>query len=157
MLAQNGKQSGRQGRGGYNEVEYHLSLPCLEYFIARKVRPVFEVYRQVFHVSAKKELVYTESEVKAKMLESEEELKYLKARNKILEKENKRLLARVQAVVEIKEQESDLKNSCFYYLVQNKLYHEWKDFHIDLCEKRILQRMERERKKRLAEISPLPF
>ena len=28
---------------------YMLSLPCLEYFIARKVRPVFEVYRRMFH------------------------------------------------------------------------------------------------------------
>ena len=28
---------------------YKLSLSYLEYFIARKVRPVFEVYRQVFH------------------------------------------------------------------------------------------------------------
>ena len=28
---------------------YMLSTSCLEYFIARKVRPVFEVYRQVFH------------------------------------------------------------------------------------------------------------
>jgi hypothetical protein len=28
---------------------YFLSVPCMEYFIARKVRPVFEVYRQVFH------------------------------------------------------------------------------------------------------------
>ena len=26
-----------------------LTVPCLEFFIARKVRPVFEVYRQVFH------------------------------------------------------------------------------------------------------------
>lgn len=30
-------------------VHYKLSVPCLEFFIARKVRPVFEVYRQVFH------------------------------------------------------------------------------------------------------------
>lgn len=28
---------------------YMLSVPCLEYLIARKVRSVFEVYRQVFH------------------------------------------------------------------------------------------------------------
>lgn len=28
---------------------YMLSVPCLEFFIARKVRPVFEVYRKVFH------------------------------------------------------------------------------------------------------------
>lgn len=35
--------------GGTMRVEYMLSVPCLEFFIARKVRPVFEVYRKVFH------------------------------------------------------------------------------------------------------------
>ena len=35
---------------------YMLSVPCLEFFIARKVRPVFEVYRQVFHKVASGEL-----------------------------------------------------------------------------------------------------
>lgn len=35
--------------GGTTRVEYMLSVPCLEFFIARKVRPVFEVYRKVFH------------------------------------------------------------------------------------------------------------
>lgn len=34
---------------GADKVTYMLSVPCLEFFIARKVRPVFEVYRQVFH------------------------------------------------------------------------------------------------------------
>lgn len=33
------------------KVEYKLTTSCMEYFIARKVRPVFEVYRQVFHKS----------------------------------------------------------------------------------------------------------
>ena len=28
---------------------YYLTSACLEYFVARKVRPVFEVYRRVFH------------------------------------------------------------------------------------------------------------
>lgn len=32
---------------------YYLSVSCLEFFIARKVRDVFEVYRQVFHKTAK--------------------------------------------------------------------------------------------------------
>ena len=41
-------------KGGLNVMgrpqnTYMLSIPCLEYLIARKVRPVFEVYRQVFH------------------------------------------------------------------------------------------------------------
>ena len=35
--------------GKFAETIYKLSLSCLEYFIARKVRPVFDVYRQVFH------------------------------------------------------------------------------------------------------------
>lgn len=33
--------------------DYYLTVPCMEFFIARKVRPVFEVYRQVFHTTAK--------------------------------------------------------------------------------------------------------
>ena len=50
-LAQNGKQNNLHS-GGANKIDYKLSLPCMEYFIARKVRPVFDVYRQVFHKTA---------------------------------------------------------------------------------------------------------
>ena len=54
VFAQNGKKSDDaqdEGRnvGGRPQNPYMLSVPCLEFFIARKVRPVFEVYRQVFH------------------------------------------------------------------------------------------------------------
>lgn len=35
--------------GGRPTNEYYLTTSCLEYFIARKVRPVFEIYRKVFH------------------------------------------------------------------------------------------------------------
>lgn len=49
LLAQNGKQNIRDPRGGSNKETYLLSLPCMEFFIARKVRPVFDVYRDVFH------------------------------------------------------------------------------------------------------------
>lgn len=41
---------------GGDKVTYMLSVPCLEFFIARKVRAVFEVYRQVFHKVASGEL-----------------------------------------------------------------------------------------------------
>lgn len=34
---------------GSIKYEYKISVPCLEFFIARKIRPVFEVYRKVFH------------------------------------------------------------------------------------------------------------
>lgn len=43
---------------GGDKVTYMLSVPCLEFFIARKVRPVFEVYRQVFHKVASGEIIH---------------------------------------------------------------------------------------------------
>lgn len=64
VFAKNGKKSGvfpqngeksddTQADGksvmGRPQNTYMLSVPCLEFFIARRVRPVFEVYRQVFH------------------------------------------------------------------------------------------------------------
>lgn len=36
-------------RGGKNKIDYFLSVPAMEFFIAKKVKEVFEVYRQVFH------------------------------------------------------------------------------------------------------------
>ena len=55
VLPQNGENSKALPENGGKPKEgrpvdiYMLSVPCLEFFIARKVRPVFEVYRQVFH------------------------------------------------------------------------------------------------------------
>lgn len=46
LLLNNGEQT---GRGGHNKITYKLSLSCMEWFIARKVRAVFEIYRQVTH------------------------------------------------------------------------------------------------------------
>lgn len=34
------------------KIDYFLTVSCLEYFIVKKVRPVFEVYRKVFHRAA---------------------------------------------------------------------------------------------------------
>lgn len=39
----------KNGIGYSRKIDYYLTIPCLEFFIARKVRAVFEVYRQVFH------------------------------------------------------------------------------------------------------------
>ena len=49
--ASNNAKTDKDGRnlGGRPQNTYMLSVSCLEFFIARKVRPVFEVYRQVFH------------------------------------------------------------------------------------------------------------
>lgn len=61
VLATNGEKSGFSPESGENMGRptntYMLSVPCLEFFIARKVRPVFEVYRQVFHKVASGELM----------------------------------------------------------------------------------------------------
>ncbi len=64
VLAQNGEKSGVLAQNG-GKVQngrpteiYMLSVPCLEFFIARKVRPVFEVYRQVFHKVASGEIIH---------------------------------------------------------------------------------------------------
>nr|CAJ1851709.1 hypothetical protein AUSP0033_00022 [uncultured phage] len=45
----------RNAQGGqFATTDYFLSLSCMEFFIARKVRPVFDVYRKVFHHTAKR-------------------------------------------------------------------------------------------------------
>lgn len=49
VLPKNGEQDSTNSWGGNNKIEYYLTVPCMEFFIARKVRPVFEIYRKVFH------------------------------------------------------------------------------------------------------------
>lgn len=44
-------QKVENSKGGRPKRKYMLSVQCLEYFIVKKVRPVFEVYRKVFHKS----------------------------------------------------------------------------------------------------------
>lgn len=50
------RQNPQNPLGGRPANEYHLNMSCFEFFIARKVRPVFEVYRQVFHAARRGEL-----------------------------------------------------------------------------------------------------
>lgn len=42
-------KSVQNSKGGRPTENYYISVSCLEYLIARKVRMVFEVYRKVFH------------------------------------------------------------------------------------------------------------
>lgn len=43
------RKNAENSKGGRPEEIYNISVSCFEYFIARKKRQVFEVYRQVFH------------------------------------------------------------------------------------------------------------
>lgn len=49
-------RSGENPLGGRPTNDYYLSMPCFEFFIARKKREVFEVYRQFFHKARRGEM-----------------------------------------------------------------------------------------------------
>lgn len=108
FLAQNGEKLSK----GRPSITYKLSISCLEYFIARKVRPVFEVYRQVFHA-----VPDVAMKVRADRTKMEK-----------LEKENDYLKHQIEVVKSIYKQETSLKCSCFSFLVKKKLYDEWESF-----------------------------
>lgn len=122
VLAQNGKNP----KGGRPTIEYHLSVSCLEYFIARKVRPVFDVYREVFHKTAEA-LPKTYKEYEAKITLLKEELEETKMRMNLYRS--------------ISENEKRLKNSCFSFLVQNRQYKDWEKFDEERRKEEIMKRI----------------
>nr|DAI88986.1 MAG TPA: hypothetical protein [Caudoviricetes sp.] len=83
VLPQNGEnsmvlvQNGGKVQNGRPTEIYLLSVPCLEFFIARKVRPVFEVYRQVFHKVASGELMRPKAPAYSKPCDFETTIKPL--------------------------------------------------------------------------------
>ena len=58
---------------------YYLTSACLEYFVARKVRPVFEVYRRVFHhaVAQVQQQPSLQEQIQAKLVFAEWSAKFL--------------------------------------------------------------------------------
>lgn len=74
----------QNGQGGkFATIDYFLSVSCLEYFIARKVRPIFEVYRQVFHKVSKNEVrLPSAKELALMVVHAEEEKERLLLENK---------------------------------------------------------------------------
>lgn len=125
LLLQNEKQ--KLGSGGHNEMTCMLSIPCLEYFIARKVRPVFEVYRQVFHkvVTGKKEVIYTESEIKKLLTEADRLVSENISKSNRLEDLNKHLKSNFDAIKQLYQDELIYKCNIVAYLYSKGLYQEW--------------------------------
>ena len=112
VLAQNGKNP----KGGRPTIEYHLSVSCLEYFIARKVRPVFDVYREVFHKV---------NEIAPKVAKSSAADKRKIA---MLEKELEQTKEMLKWTRWSERREIELKCSCFSFLVKTKQYDKWDEF-----------------------------
>ena len=101
-----------------NGVKYdcHLSLPCMEFFIARKVRPVFDVYREVFHKV---------NEIAPKIVKSNAADKRKIAR---LEAEIEKLEEQLKWTRWSERREIELKCSCFSFLVKTKQYDKWDEY-----------------------------
>ncbi len=109
-------QKGENPKGGRPTIEYHLSVSCLEYFIARKVRPVFDVYREVFHKV---------NEIAPKVVKSSAADKRKIAR---LEAEIERLEEQLKWARWSERREIELKCACFSYLVKTKQYKNWEEY-----------------------------
>lgn len=111
--------------------DYFISLSCLEYFIARKVRPVFEVYRQVFHKSIQpKPVLETEDDLLSRALvvasrrieEKDKQVKELSFQNKQLEKESAENRPKVEFATSIMQSDDCISIAeMAQILKQNKL------------------------------------
>ena len=157
-------KNGENPKGGRPTNEYMLSTSCLEYFIARKVRPVFEVYRQVFHKAVQKETLFKESEIKSYLLQADQLAREAVKRAEVAERQVKKLeeqlweeKARVVIETEKKQAEMDLKNSCFGFLIQTKQYSKWQEYDAKAKLKHTADRLKREQKKKDIRPYELPF
>lgn len=110
------RQKAENPKGGRPTIEYHLSVSCLEYFIARKVRPVFDVYREVFHKvnEIAPKIAKSSAADKRKIARLEKELEFTKEMLKWTRWSERR--------------EIELKCPCFSYLVKTKQYDKWDEY-----------------------------
>lgn len=110
------RQKAENPKSGRPTIEYHLSVSCLEYFIARKVRPVFDVYREVFHKVNEivPKIAKSSAADKRKIARLEKELEFTKEMLKWTRWSERR--------------EIELKCSCFHYLVETKQYDKWDEY-----------------------------
>lgn len=120
--------------GKFASIDYLLSVPCLEYFIARKVRPVFEVYRQVFHKVTNTSVYLipqTYSEALLLAANQAREIEQLNLEKQQLASENEKNRPKVQfadcimqasTCISVAEMANILKQNGLFYKGQNALY-----------------------------------
>lgn len=92
--------------GGRPANEYHLTAPCLEYFIARKVRAVFEVYRRVFH-GARKQLTAVQPMTNIQMLAAQAQAMVEMEQRQMLMEYNQKLIAEKVDELELRTRDND--------------------------------------------------
>lgn len=98
-LAQNGKVIQSFDIQNGVKVDYYLSLSCMEFFIARKVRAVFEVYRQVFHKIAAP-LYQVNTTTQPKTITLKDQMMWVKEVSKVLKLNDASTLGLYQKVAE---------------------------------------------------------
>lgn len=158
-LCKDAKRSGSGKFNGENKVVYMLSTSCLEYFIARKVRPVFEVYRQVFHKTVKQKPQMQEALTKYDKLlneslsQTEEGLRQIRNLNEQLWEEK----ARTEIVTKEKAKETEMKNSMIAFLLEMKLYGKWMKYNTDRQLKETVNRLKKEKQANEMRPYELPF
>lgn len=115
-LSQNGKVVTVNNLANGVKYDCYLSLPCMEFFIARKVRPVFDVYREVFHKMNEiaPKVAKSSAADKRKIAKLEKELEF-----------TKQLLEWTRWS---ERREIELKCSCFSFLVKTKQYDKWAEY-----------------------------
>ena len=151
-------QNPKNPKGGRPTENYLLSTSCLEYFIARKVRPVFEVYRQVFHKTMQKSqmqdaLVKYDRMLNESLKQTAEGLKQIENLNEQLWEEK----ARVQIMLEERTKDIEIKNSLMAFLVEMKLHGKWQKYNADRQLKETVKRLKTEQKKKDSRPYELPF
>ena len=108
-------QNGENPKGGRPTEIYYLSLSCLEYFIVRKVRKVFEVYRQVFHSVTNNSFQVPQSFSEALLLaakqqqEIEAKQKQIDAQSRAIECKNDEIIQLSSAITEMQPKVSYLE------------------------------------------------
>lgn len=93
---------------GSTRYEYHLTTSCFEFFIARKVRPVFEVYRQVFHAARRGELFRVPQTFKEALL-------LAAAQQEQIEEQQELLVAQSEQIRDLNECNAEMRVKVSYY------------------------------------------
>lgn len=99
--------------GGRPTNEYHLSVSCLEHFIARKKREVFEVYRQFFHKVRRGEM--TLPHIPSIPQTFAEALRLAADQAEQIEQQQKLLVAQNQTIIDLNEANAEMRVKVSYY------------------------------------------